>query len=151
MLETATSLAQRVVTAMLAKDRATPMLGMAVVSAAEGACCIEMTVREDMLNGYETCHGGVLFTLADSAFAFACNSRNLCMVAAGAQIDFLRPARVGDILRATAAEISSGKRLGLYDVTVTNQKQQTVALFRGRSCRVDGVVVNDAGTESATV
>jgi acyl-CoA thioesterase len=151
MPENGSTLAQRVVTAMLAKDRATPMLGMVVLSAEEGACCLEMAVREDMLNGYETCHGGILFALADSAFAFACNSRNQSTVAAGAQIDFLRPARIGDVLRATAVELSAGKRLGLYDVTVTNQKQQTVALFRGKSCRVDGILVDDANTESATV
>ena len=141
MSESASTLAQRVVTAMLAKDRATAMLGMVVLSVAEGTCCLEMPVREDMLNGYETCHGGILFSLADSAFGIACNSRNLRAVAAGAQIDFLRPARVGDVLRATAVEVSAGKRLGLYDVTVTNQRQQTIAVFRGKSCRVDGVLV----------
>lgn len=145
------TLAQRVLTAMLARDRATPMLGIVVLSAAEGTCCLEMRVREDMLNGYETCHGGILFSLADSAFAIACNSRNLCTVAAGAQIDFLRPARVGDVLCATAVEVSAGKRLGLYDVTIVNQRQQTIALFRGKSCRVDGVLVDEATAESTTV
>ena len=151
MPATKPTLVERVVTAMLAKDRATPMLGMVVLSADAGTCCVEMRVREDMLNGYETCHGGILFSLADSAFAIACNSRNQCTVAAGAQIDFLRPARVGDVLRATAVEVSAGKRLGLYDVAVVNQKQQTIALFRGKSCRVDGILVEDGNPESATV
>ncbi len=145
------TLAEQVVIAMLAKDRATPMLGMVVLSVAEGTCCLEMQVRADMLNGYETCHGGIIFSLADSAFGIACNSRNLCTVAAGAQIDFLRPARLGDVLRATAVEISAGKRLGLYDVVVVNQLQQTIALFRGKSCRVDGVLVDKDQSEPATV
>ena len=142
------TLAERVVDAMLREDRATRMLGMRVVSATAGASCVEMTVREDMLNGHRTCHGGILFALADSAFAFACNSYNYRAVAAGATMDYMRPAFEGDVIRATAVELSAGKRLGLYDVTLRNTKGQTVGMFRGKSCRVEGLVI-EAGAEAA--
>ena len=142
------TLAERVVDAMLREDRATHMLGMQVISAAAGAACVEMTVREDMLNGHRTCHGGILFALADTAFAFACNSYNYRAVAAGASMDYMRPAFEGEVLRATAVELSAGKRLGLYDVTLRNGKGQVVGLFRGKSCRIDGMVIED-DTEAA--
>ena len=143
----AKTLAERVVDSMLHDDRATRMLGMHVVSVSAGSCCVELTVREDMLNGHNTCHGGILFSLADTAFAFACNSHNYRAVAAGAQIDYLRPAFEGDVIRAVAEERSAGKRLGVYDVTLTNSKGQTVALFRAKSCRIDGVVVQAEQSE----
>lgn len=136
------SLAEQVVAAMLRDDRATVSLGMQVESVSAGASCVSMAIREDMLNGFATCHGGFIFALADSAFAFACNSRNHQTVAAGCQIDYLRPARAGDILRARATEHTVGSRLGLYDVTVTNQQNETVALFRGRSYRVEGTILD---------
>jgi acyl-CoA thioesterase len=142
MPEHPSTLAEQVVAAMLRDDRATVSLGMQVESVSAGASCVTMAVREDMLNGFATCHGGFIFALADSAFAFACNSRNQQTVAAGCQIDYLRPARAGDILRARAMERVAGSRLGLYDVTVTNQQDETVALFRGRSCRVKGTVLD---------
>ena len=142
-------LAEQVVAAMLREDTATAMLGMRVVSVSAGACCVVMHVGGDMLNGHGSCHGGVLFSLADTAFAFACNSDNERTVAAGAQIDFLRPAFVGDVIEATAGELSAGKRLGLYDVTLRNQKGQVVALFRGRSCRICGNVVAAASEGEA--
>lgn len=144
MVETEKTLAERVVDSMLVDDHATRMLGMRLVSVSEGTCTMEMAVREDMLNGHRTCHGGMLFSLADTAFAFACNSRNFRAVAAGVQIDYMRPAREGEVIRAIAEERSLGKRLGLYDVTLLNEKGQTVALFRGKSCRIDGVVIEDA-------
>jgi acyl-CoA thioesterase len=136
------ALARRVVEALLHDDRATLMLGMTIVSVDAGAACVEMTVRRDMLNGHMTCHGGMLFALADTAFACACNSRNQRAVAAAAQIDFLRPAAEGDILRATAVELSAGRRLGLYDVSIANQHGQTVAMFRGKSCSISGTVID---------
>ena len=105
---------------------------------------MEMTVRQDMLNGHKVCHGGILFALADTAFACASNSRNQCSVTAGAQIDFLRRAVEGDVLHATAVELSAGRRLGLYDVNITNQLGDTVAMFRGRSCTIGGTVINEA-------
>jgi acyl-CoA thioesterase len=141
MVEGATSLAERVVAAMLLEDRATTALGMQVESVDEGTAAVTMEVRQDMLNGFATCHGGLLFSLADSAFGFASNSRNQRAVAAGCQIDYLRPAVEGDRLRAVAIERSAGKRLGLYDVTITNQHGETVAVFRGRSCRIQGTIV----------
>ena len=143
------TLAERVVDSMLRDDRATHMLGMRVVRVSEGTCCVEMRVREDMLNGHRTCHGGILFSLADTAFAFACNSRNYRAVAAGAQIDYLRPALEDDVISAVAEERSAGKRLGVYDVTLTNPKGQTVALFRAKSCRIDGMVVQPEQDEQA--
>jgi acyl-CoA thioesterase len=142
--EESVSLAERVVAVMLLEDRATVAMGMRVESVDAGTACVTMEVRDDMLNGFATCHGGLLFSLADSAFGFASNSRNLRAVAAGCQIDYLRPALAGDKLRATAIERSSGKRLGLYDVTIINQHEETVALFRGRSCWISGSVVNES-------
>ncbi len=144
MTEHPSTLAEQVVAEMLRNDNATAALGMQVESVSAGACCVTMAIREDMLNGFATCHGGLIFALADSAFGFASNSHNQQAVAAGCQIDYLRPARLGDILRATAVERVAGSRLGLYDVTVTNQQNETVALFRGRSCRIRGTVVDIA-------
>jgi acyl-CoA thioesterase len=138
------ALAQRVVAAMLQNDHATSMLGIAVISVDAGAACMEMTVRQDMLNGHKVCHGGILFALADTAFACASNSRNQRSVTAGAQIDFLRRAVEGDVLRATAIELSAARRLGLYDVNIANQLGETVATFRGRSCSISGTVIDEA-------
>ncbi len=100
-----------------------------------------MTIRADMLNGHATCHGGFIFTLADSAFAFACNSYNLTTVAAGCSIEYLAPAREGDVLTATAREQSLNGRSGVYDIDVKNQRSETIALFRGKSTRIKGHVV----------
>jgi acyl-CoA thioesterase len=143
MAETA-ALADRVMAFMLLHDQATNMLGMKVESVDAGKSCVSMVVRDDMINGFATCHGGLLFALADSAFGFACNSRNQRTVAVGCQIDYLRPALAGDELRATAVERSAGNRLGLYDVSIENQRGETVALFRGKSCRISGEVLDEA-------
>lgn len=148
MNKTSSSLAERVVAVMLDEDRATRSLGMHVKSVDAGTSCVTMEVREDMLNGFQACHGGIVFALADSAFGFASNSHNNRAVAAGCQIDYLRPAIAGDTLRATAVERVAGSRLGLYDVTITNQHDQTVALFRGRSCRIPGVIVDEPSSLS---
>ena len=151
MVEQELTLAEQVVAAMLREDRATAALGMQVQSVSAGSCCVTMVVREDMLNGFATCHGGLIFSLADSALGFASNSHNLVNVAAGCQIDYLRPARLGDVLRATAVERVAGSRLSLYDVTITNQHDETVALFRGRSCRIRGTVVEQPSDLKETV
>jgi acyl-CoA thioesterase len=98
----------------------------------------EMIVRADMLNGFATCHGGFITTLADSAFAFACNSRNVMTVASGLSVDFVAPAREGDRLTAKAKEVSLAGRTGVYDVNVFNQRQEAVAVFRGRSYAMKG-------------
>jgi acyl-CoA thioesterase len=128
---------------MLSVDNASRALGMRLISAGVGKSCVEMKIREDMLNGHRTAHGGILFSLADSAFAFACNSRNQRNVVAAAHMDFLRPAILKDVLRATAIEHSLGSRLGLYDVTVRNQRGETVAVFRGKSCRIEGRIIEE--------
>ena len=104
-----------------------------------------MTVRADMLNGHAICHGGFIFTLADSAFAYACNSYNLNTVASGCAIDFLAPAREGDVLTAVAQERSASGRTGVYDIEVTNQRGEKIALFRGKSYRIKGHVIDTAG------
>jgi acyl-CoA thioesterase len=101
-----------------------------------------MPVRADMLNGHQTCHGGYLFTLADSAFAYACNSHNQNTVASACHIDFLAPAMEGDILEAEAVERSLTGRTGVYDVTVRTHAGKTIALFRGKSYRISGEVID---------
>lgn len=148
MIEKTETLAMRVVEAMLLDDQATASLGMRVLNVSAGEAIVEMRVRADMLNGHGSCHGGFIFALADSAFAFACNSQNQRTVAAGCQIDYLLSAFESDVLCATAVERSAGKRLGVYDVIVINQSGETVALFRGKSCRITGTVVEDV-TEAA--
>ncbi|MEP7061586.1 MAG: hydroxyphenylacetyl-CoA thioesterase PaaI [Betaproteobacteria bacterium] len=127
---------------MYARDRASQALGMRIVAIAPGRATLTMTVRADMLNGHATCHGGFIFTLADSTFAFACNSYNLVTVAAGGAIDFLAPAREGDVLTAMGVERSLAGRTGVYDIEVTNQRGEKVALFRGKSHRIGGHVVD---------
>jgi acyl-CoA thioesterase len=128
--------ADRVRDVMLADDAASRMLGMSVDAVSPGRAVVTMTVRADMLNGFALCHGGLIATLADSAFAFACNSRNALTVASGFGIDLLKSARLGDVLTATAEETSLAGRTGLYDVTVTNQRGDLIAVFRGRSHRL---------------
>ena len=118
---------------MLANDRASRMLGMQVLEVTPGAATLLMTVREDMLNGHAICHGGLIATLADSAFAFACNSYDVLSVAAGFGIDFVAPARLGDMLTARCTEQAKAGRSGVYDTEVTDQRGQRIALFRGRS------------------
>lgn len=131
-------LAEHVREGMWHNDRASQALGMQVVSIAPGHCVIRMTVRRDMLNGHDICHGGLITTLADSAFAFACNAYNELSVAAGFAVDISAPAREGDVLTADCHEVEKGGRLGLYDVDVRNQDGQRVALFRGRSYTMRG-------------
>ncbi len=123
---------------MWAQDQASQALGMQILAMAPGTATLSMTVRQDMLNGHHTCHGGLLSTLADSAFAFACNSYNELTVASGFGIDFLAPAHLGDVLTASCAEVSRSGRTGVYDVTVTNQRGERVAVFRGRSYTLKG-------------
>ena len=119
--------------AMLDNDRASKALGITVEVSAAGAATATVDVCDDMLNGFGVCHGGHLFALADTAFAFACNGYGEVTVAAGASIDFLKPAVAGDRLTATAREQSRGGRTGVYDVSVRRQDGVEIALFRGRS------------------
>jgi acyl-CoA thioesterase len=132
---------------MYARDRASKAMGMRIVAMSEGAAFLEMTVRDDMLNGFDICHGGFITTLADSAFAFACNSTGDVTVAAGLTVDFLLPVKAGDVLTARAFEVVNAGRSGLYDITVTNQRGEQVALVRGRAHKLKGqrVLPGDGG------
>lgn len=124
--------------AMLENDHATRMMGISIVEVGPGSCTATMTVRRDMLNGHATCHGGFIATLADSAFAFACNAYNELTVASGFDISIMAPAREGDVLTATAVEQSKTSRTGVYDIEVCRQDGQRIALFRGRSYTMKG-------------
>jgi len=126
---------------MLAHDQASRGLGMDLAGVLPGYARMTMTVRADMLNGHKTCHGGFIFTLADSAFAFACNNANKVTVASGAAIDFLAPAMEGDVLSAEAVEQSRSGKTGVYDITVSNQHGKRIALFRGKSYQLLGTVL----------
>lgn len=123
---------------MFAQDAASPGLGMAITEIGPGRAVMTMTVRSDMLNGHRICHGGFIFTLADSTFAFACNSYNQLAVAQQNQITYLAPGKEGEVLTATATETSRTGRSGIYDVTVAGEDGRTVALFRGLSRTVKG-------------
>lgn len=129
------SAARRAVDALYAADTAAQALGIEILAVAAGEVRVAMTVRPDMLNGHGTCHGGILFALADTAFAYACNSRGAAMVASGASIEFLAPAAAGERLTASARETSRGERYGIYDVAVSTEAGAPRAQFRGRSAR----------------
>ncbi len=138
----ARALAQRVGAAMYAVDAVSKdFLGMVLLSCEPGRARMQMEVRAEHLNGHKTCHGGMIFTLADSTFAYACNSRNHNTVANGCSIEFLRPAFAGDVLVAEGVEQTLAGRHGVYDVRVSNQKGQAVALFRGKSTQISGTVL----------
>jgi acyl-CoA thioesterase len=128
---------------MFANDRASKLLGMRIDAIGPGTATLSMAVRDDMLNGFDICHGGFITTLADSAFAFACNSHNELTVASGISIDIVAPGRAGDVLTARAAEVTKAGRTGVYDVDVTNQRGERVAIFRGRSYTIKGKPVVD--------
>ena len=118
---------------LFANDRASKALGMAVLGVRPGEASVAMTVRADMLNGHASCHGGLIATLADSAFAFACNSHGEMTVASGFSIDFIAPAREADRLTAHCREVAKAGRTGVYDTEVLNQRGERIAVFRGRS------------------
>ena len=146
MSGSADELARRAAEAMWSGDHATQGLGMELVSVAQGFAEITMPVRQDMVNGHGICHGGFIFTLADSAFAFACNSRNQMTVAAGARIDFIKSAKEGDVLTASARVVHQGKRAGVYDAQVVNQAQEVIAEFRGNSATIGGQLVDESAS-----
>ena len=129
---------------MVAADMASRAAGMKVLAVGPGRATLQMAIRADMLNGYKTCHGGIIFTLADSAFGFACNSRNLLTVASGCNIEFLAPAHEGDVLTAEATEVALKGKIGVYDVLVKNQHGVTIATFRGRSHRLQSHIVESS-------
>ena len=138
----AIDLARRVGEAMFPLDTASKdTLGLELIACEPGRARMRMTVRPLHLHGHQIRHGGFTFTLADSTFAFACNSRNHNTVANGCSIEFLRPAHAGDVLTAEGVEQVLNGRHGVYDIRVSNQKGQTVALFRGKSTQIAGTVV----------
>jgi acyl-CoA thioesterase len=138
----AVEVAARVGEAMFANDRASKdTMGMELVSCTPGRAVMRMRVDERHLNGHAICHGGFIFTLADSTFAFACNSHNKVAVAAGCSIEFLKPGRVGDVLTCEGVEQVLQGRHGIYDMKVTNQDGDVVAMFRGKSAVIPGSVL----------
>ena len=124
-----------VVTHMMQHDLFSQWLGIEVLKIKEGYSKIKMTVRTEMINGFGIVHGGIAFSLADSAFAFACNNRNVLSVALDTSINFLKPVHVGDVLTAEAKELHNGKSTGLYHITITNQNEHVVAVFKGTCYR----------------
>ena len=132
----ADQLAQRCARYMFENDAASQALGIELMQIKCGGAIAVMVVKGSMLNGLKTCHGGQIFSLADSTFAFACNSHNKLAVALSCTIDFVSPAFEGDTLTATAEELHQGGRSGVYQIKVTNQNQQLIAIFKGNSARI---------------
>jgi acyl-CoA thioesterase len=129
------SLAKQVVAHMMQHDLFSQWLGIEVLEIKEGCSKIKMTVRKEMINGFGIVHGGIAFSLADSAFAFACNNRNILSVALDTSINFIKPVHIDDVLTAQAKELHNGKSTGLYHITITNQKEHIVAVFKGTCYR----------------
>jgi acyl-CoA thioesterase len=140
--EEAQRLAERAGQALAENDKSSRHLGIRLVEIRPGYARMAMSVRAEMVNGHRICHGGMVFTLADTAFAYACNSHNDNTVAATASIDFLAPAYEDDELAAVATELWRTTRNGIYEIIVTNQREERIALFRGRSYRIDGQLVS---------
>jgi acyl-CoA thioesterase len=139
--------AEKAGAAMYARDRTAHALGIVLEKIAPGCSVMRMTVRGDMVNGHNICHGGMIFTLADTAFAFACNSYNQTTVALKCTIDFLAPAQLGEELVAVAEERTARGRTGVYDVGVSNGAGDLIALFRGNSYRIKGEVITSTGSD----
>jgi acyl-CoA thioesterase len=134
--------AQRVVAHMIENDLFSQWLGISVLDIHDGYSKIQMTVRPEMINGLGTVHGGIAFSFADSAFAFACNNRNILSVALDTSINFIKTIFVGDTLTAEAKEIHNGRSTGLYHVTIKNQNNHTVAMFKGTCFRTEKMLIN---------
>jgi acyl-CoA thioesterase len=130
--------ADQVRDSLYAQDHAARQLGMQVSAIGPGSATVRMPVRADMLNGFGICHGGLVSTLADTAFAYACNAHNELTVASGFSIDLFAPSHEGDVLTARATEVWLAGRTGVYDVEVRNQRDERIAAFRGRSYRIKG-------------
>ena len=138
----AAQLAAKVGASMFASDRASrEFMQMELVACEPGRAVMRMAVRDEMLNGHDICHGGLIFTLADSTFAFACTSHNQVTVAAGCSIEFLKPGKRGDVLTCEGMERVLQGRHGIYDMKVTNQRGETVAMFRGKSATIQGTII----------
>lgn len=134
---------KEVVAHMLQHDLFSQWLGISLIEIKEGYSKIKMTVRTEMINGFGIVHGGIAFSLADSAFAFACNNRNVLSVALDTSINFLKPVHVNDELIAEAKELHNGKSTGLYHITISNQKEHVVAVFKGTCFRTDKKLLNN--------
>jgi len=141
----AQQLAEAVGREMYRKDRGSQFLGITLDEIRPGYARVSLRVTEDMVNGHGMCHGGFIFTLADSAFAYSCNSHNQNAVAAGCSIEYLSPAQVGDRLTAVAEERLLAGRSGIYDIDVCNQDGKRIAAFRGKSHRIAGETVTHPG------
>ncbi|HCY88784.1 MAG TPA: hydroxyphenylacetyl-CoA thioesterase PaaI [Chitinophagaceae bacterium] len=128
---------EAVVQHMMENDLFSQWLGIEVLEVREGYSRIRMTVRKEMINGFGIVHGGIAFSLADSAFAFACNNRNVLSVALDTAINFIKPVHVGDVLTAEAREIHNGKSTGLYHIHISNQHDHEVAIFKGTCFRTN--------------
>lgn len=137
--------AEKAANAMFAADKASSSLGMTITAIAPGAATLTMQVRDEMLNGHSICHGGYIFTLADSAFAFACNSYNKLTLAQQNQITYIAPGKAGELLTATASETALSGRSGVYDVMVTGEDGRTVATMRGLSRTIKGQLFPEDG------
>jgi len=146
MNHSAQAIADAVGQGMYGKDKAAQALGITLVDIRQGYARMSMAVRNDMLNGHAICHGGFIFTLADTAFAYACNSGNQATVAQHCAITFLASPREGDVLTATAQERQRGRRTGLTDIDIADQTGKLVAVFRGHSYQVNGTIVPNIGT-----
>jgi len=131
---------QQVLDIMRARDKFTEWMGLEIDEVGLGYCRLHYTVKDEMVNGFANIHGGVLFSAADSAFAFACNSHGLITVALDVSITFTRPAKVGELLTVEAKELHLGNKTGLYDIRTTNEKNELVALFKGTAYRTSKVV-----------
>ena len=142
-LETAQRTAEKVAEAMITGDKVAVWLGAELLNVAPGSVTLRMTIREDMLNVVNIGHGGVTFSLADVAFAMACNSHNNAMVAQTCSISFLGPVNLGDVLTATVDETLYENRSGIYDIKVTNQRDETIAVFRGQSRAIPGQIISN--------
>ena len=138
------ALARATAEVMWRDDHASKWLGIQVEEVRPGYARLSMTVTPNMVNGHNLCHAGLIFILADSTFAFACNSHNQRAVAAGASIEFLAPAFLGDVLTAEGVEQALKGRTGVYDMKVTNQKNELIAVFRGKSATIKGLLVEEA-------
>ncbi len=135
-------LAAKVVAHMIENDLFSKWLGISVIEINDGYSKIQMIVRPEMINGLGTVHGGIAFSFADSAFAFACNNRNILSVALDTSINFIKTIFVGDVLTAEAKEIHNGRSTGLYHVTITNQNDNVVAMFKGTCFRTEKLLIN---------
>jgi acyl-CoA thioesterase len=126
---------EEILKVMLKRDRFTEWLGLQIIEFRQGYCKLQYRIVDDMMNGFNSVHGGILFAAADSAFAFACNSYGHLTVALDASVSFTKPVKTGELLNVEAVEIFLGNKIGIYDVRTTNEKDELVALFKGTAYR----------------